>query len=202
MFDFPQYGLSTNLYKSTGAFAHFAPKLYENYVKALEKVFEHHPDFMHIFMNSVFPAATFNCGNTISHEQVDNLNCSGGWCAISTFGNYNHKLGSHLILFMLKLVIRFPPRSTILIPSAAVIHGNTPIQPGERCQSFVQFAPGALFRWVDCGFQLLRSLKETAKGRRQWKQFIGPKDAKWAEALGQFSKLSELEADRAAVFCN
>ena len=58
-----------------------------------------------------------------------------------------------MILWELKLVIEFPPGSTILIPSSVVTHSNTPIQPGEMRYSFTQYTAGATIRWVDYGFQ-------------------------------------------------
>ena len=52
-----------------------------------------------------------------------------------------------------KLVVRFPPGSVALVPSAMVKHSNTPIGPNEHRYSFAQFSAGGLFRFVDNGFQ-------------------------------------------------
>jgi hypothetical protein len=58
----------------------------------------------------------------------------------------------------LKLVIEFPPGSTILIPSSILSHSNVAVEAHERHYSFTQYAAGGLFRWVDNGFRTLDSL--------------------------------------------
>lgn len=40
-------------------------------------------------------------------------------CAITTLSDYDPKAGGHLVLWDLKLVIEFPPGSTILILSVS-----------------------------------------------------------------------------------
>jgi hypothetical protein len=85
------------------------------------------PDFV-----SVFAAATFNFGpNTITLLHVDAANLAWGWCCVTALGNFNPDLGSHLILWDLRLIIRFPPGSTIMIPSALLRHSNISIQQGK-----------------------------------------------------------------------
>ncbi|KAL0567979.1 hypothetical protein V5O48_014013 [Marasmius crinis-equi] len=59
----------------------------------------------------------------------DSKNLAFGWCAITVLGNYNWTKGGHLVLWDLKMVIEFPPGSTIYIPSALVCHFNTSIAP-------------------------------------------------------------------------
>ncbi|KAJ7023915.1 hypothetical protein C8F04DRAFT_969588 [Mycena alexandri] len=53
---------------------------------------------------------------TIPHLDFGNL--AWGWCVITALGRFNPDCRGHLILEDLKLVICFPPGSTILIPSA------------------------------------------------------------------------------------
>ncbi|KAJ7697753.1 hypothetical protein B0H14DRAFT_3529203 [Mycena olivaceomarginata] len=73
-------------------------------------------------------------------------------------GDFDPDLGGHLILWDLRLVIRFPPGSTILLPSAIIRHSNTPIQAHEHRSSFVQYnrrrplSMGA--QWVQDGWGL------------------------------------------------
>ena len=111
---------------------------------------------------------------------------------ITALGNFNPKLGGHLILWDLHLVIEFPPGSTILIPSASLRHGNTAIQPGEKQYSFTQYTAGGLFRWVEQGFQStsdwyasLTSVERAAEDRHgeEW----------WTAGIGLFSKLTSLQ---------
>jgi hypothetical protein len=52
-----------------------------------------------------------------------------------------------MVLEELGVYIRFPPGSTILIPSALVVHYNLAIQPGEKRSSMTHYTAGSLFRW-------------------------------------------------------
>ncbi|EEB87712.1 hypothetical protein MPER_14848, partial [Moniliophthora perniciosa FA553] len=52
---------------------------------------------------------------------------------------FNYKLGGHLVLYELGLVIQFPPPSSIAVPSAIVGHGNTTIGEGEERYSLTQY---------------------------------------------------------------
>lgn len=98
-------------------------------------------------------------------------------CAITALGDYDPKLGGHLVLWDLKLVIEFPPGSTILIPSTSVRHSNVSIRQGETRHSFTQYAAGGLFCWVEHAFQMekvyqsgwskKRKQEELALGRRR-----------------------------------
>jgi hypothetical protein len=64
-------------------------------------------------------AMTFNFGpQTVTFDHRDSGNLAFGWCAITAFGNFDPTCGGHLVLWDMKLVIEFPPGSTILIPSA------------------------------------------------------------------------------------
>lgn len=81
------------------------------------------------FVGSIFAACTFNFGPralTVPHLDFGNL--SWGWCAITALGRFDPDFGGHLILWDLRLVIRFPPGSTILIPSALIRHSNVTIR--------------------------------------------------------------------------
>jgi hypothetical protein len=135
---------------------------------------------------------------TVSLKHTDSANYFAGGCHIYSGGPYNHKLGGHIILFSLKRVIEFPPGSSIIIPSSTVPHGNTPIQPGEQRVSLTQYCGGGLFRWVQCGF---RSLKDLGKMNPKLKAKLdGKAEHRWKDALGRFSKINELHADRMKVF--
>jgi hypothetical protein len=105
------------------------------------------------FHNLVYPTFTINFRpRTCTYAHRDKSNSAGVPCAITALGNYDPNFGGHLVLDDLKLIIRFPPGSTILIPSASFTHGNIPIQEGETRTSFTQYCPGGLLRWVDWGF--------------------------------------------------
>ncbi|KII87540.1 hypothetical protein PLICRDRAFT_69864, partial [Plicaturopsis crispa FD-325 SS-3] len=106
------------------------------------------------FPNSVFPAATFNLGpESVSIDHVDSGNIANGMCPVHSLGRFDYTKGGHLILWDLKLVIEFPPGSTILLPLSTLRHGNTTIQEGEERMSFTQYCAGGLIRWVKYGFR-------------------------------------------------
>lgn len=170
-----------------GCFATWAPNLYAYYVNHLRPLYAKHPRLKRIFRNSIFACATFNFGPTAcTFDHTDPGNLPFGWCSITSLGKFNPTLGGHLILWDLKLVIEFPPGSTILIPSAALRHSNVAIQQGETRYSFTQYTAGGLFRWVDRGFQSEKSftagltkqemgkhkLQEEKRGAERWKMGV------------------------------
>ncbi|KAJ7813581.1 hypothetical protein B0H13DRAFT_2382342 [Mycena leptocephala] len=76
-------------------------------------------------LNSVFASCTFNFGpRAITAPHLDFANLAWGWCSVTALGNFDPDFGGHLILWDLRLVIRFPPGSTLLIPSALVRHSR------------------------------------------------------------------------------
>ena len=90
------------------------------------------------------------------------------WCGITALGNFNPKLGGHIIFRQLSLIIEFPPASSILIPSVSVDHQNVPIGPEGRRYFFTQYTAGALFRWAEHGFQKQEYFESlTVKGPEQ-----------------------------------
>ncbi|KAJ7800267.1 hypothetical protein B0H14DRAFT_3092679 [Mycena olivaceomarginata] len=103
---------------------------------------------------SVFAACTFNFGpRAICAPHLDFANLSWGWCAITALGDFDPDLGGHLILWDLRLVIRFPPGSTILLPSAIIRHSN--------------YTAAGLFRWVRNGFKTDEDFELSASKEEQ-----------------------------------
>lgn len=136
--------------------------------------------------------------STVALKHADTSNSATGGCPVSSGGNYNHKLGGHLILFDLKIVVEFPPGATIIVPSSTLTHGNTAIQPGETRVSFTQYCAGGLIRWVEYGF---RTLKACAQQKPKLKAKLDARaEARWSEALDRFSKVDQLHNDRVKVF--
>ncbi|HXC06529.1 MAG TPA: hypothetical protein VNZ86_17355 [Bacteroidia bacterium] len=78
-------------------------------------------------------------------------NLANSWCSVTALGKFDSTQGGHLVLWDFGLIIEFPAGSTILIPSALLVHSNTSIQPDESRCSIVQYAAGGLFRWVENG---------------------------------------------------
>ena len=56
-------------------------------------------------------------------------------------------------------MIEFPHGSTILIPSATIMHSNIPVQEGNTRVSFMQYCAGGIFRYIDNGFHTQEALK-------------------------------------------
>lgn len=107
----------------------------------------------------MFAATTFNIGKSVSTcLHYDCQNFGPGFCVITSFGNYDYKKGGHLILWELGYIVEFPPHSTILIPSAIVKHGNTPISEGEERMSLTQYTAGGLVRWAAAAFRCRKGL--------------------------------------------
>ncbi|KAJ7048373.1 hypothetical protein C8F01DRAFT_1005127, partial [Mycena amicta] len=150
------------------------------------------------FISGVFAACTFNLIKSMTGIHVDYANLAWGWCAITALGNFDPDFGGHLILHDLRLVIRFPPGSTILIPSALLRHSNVPIRPGERRSSFTQYTAGGLFRWADNGGRTDDEFEATATA--QEKQARNQRDARrWEEGMSFFPTLDEIRERCTAV---
>ncbi|KAJ7758847.1 hypothetical protein DFH07DRAFT_741523 [Mycena maculata] len=111
---------------------------------------------------SVFTTATFNFGpSTVTLPHIDFGNLAWGWCCITALGPFDPDFGGHLVLWDLKLIIRFPPGATIFIPSAILRHSNVKIRAHEQRYSFTQFTPAGIFRWVYNGFQTDKDIEQS-----------------------------------------
>ena len=88
-------------------------------------------------------------------------------------------------------MVRFPPGSTIFIPSALLRHSNTGIQRGERRSSFVQYTAGGLFRWVDNEFMSNDDFDATASLESRLAR-AGRARERWQKGLNMFSMIDDL----------
>ncbi|KAF8157395.1 hypothetical protein BJ912DRAFT_867330, partial [Pholiota molesta] len=140
---------------ANGAFATWAPDLYDYCDSHFRDLLNHDCTLRRNWPNNVWPTFAINFGpKTICKRHRDFGNLPFGLCSITALGDFDPTQGGHLVLWDLMLVIEFPPGSTILIPSSAIEHSNTPIGRRETRCSFTQYSPGGLFRWVEQGFQL------------------------------------------------
>ncbi|EPQ51351.1 hypothetical protein GLOTRDRAFT_49148, partial [Gloeophyllum trabeum ATCC 11539] len=173
------------------AFDLYAPRLFSYYVNMLNYLCETDPRLERHFAKSAFACYAFNLGGKVrSWVHTDHLNLAFGWCSVTALGNFDPKKGGHLVLWDLKLVIEFPPGSTIFLPSALLRHSNIPVQPGEERLSFVQWTAGGLFRWVDFGFKPAGIFaKEVGK-----KAADEANKARWREGLNLLPRLSEVSS--------
>ncbi|KAI0063774.1 hypothetical protein BV25DRAFT_1801437, partial [Artomyces pyxidatus] len=171
------------------ALAAYFPKPYNDMCEALDALYEHDKDLKANFVNSAYPTITFNLGpRTVCRAHHDYSNYPGLPCAISALGSFDPDKGGELVLWGLKIRIRFPAASTALISSAGVEHGNTPVQEHETRYSTTQYFVGGLKRWVRHGFRPASSLPAALRKRLDAGQ--------WEAQLDRLSKWGELEEDR------
>ncbi|KAL7279948.1 hypothetical protein ACG7TL_006359 [Trametes sanguinea] len=171
------------------AFQLFAPRMYDYYEETMNALYQKDSTLRPNFSNNVFGAATFNLGpRTISYTHRDHLNLPWGWCSITAIGDFDPVRGGHLVLHDLRMVIEFPPGSTILIPSAILSHSNTSIAPEEHRYSFTQYSAGGLFRWVEYKFQPAKNVRALSA-----KQAEADGAARWERGLGMLSRWEDLQ---------
>ncbi|KAG6848705.1 hypothetical protein H0H93_014763 [Arthromyces matolae] len=140
----------------------------------------------------VFPCRSFNLGEqSVSYPHTDDANLAQSWCSITPLGSFDATKGGQLILWDLGLVVDFPSASTILIPSALILHANTPISPNETRFSIVQYAAAGLFRWVENGFMSEEAFLAQAT-KDQIKEHAEARQKRWGEAVKMFTNLQEL----------
>ncbi|KAF9006329.1 hypothetical protein BDZ89DRAFT_966005 [Hymenopellis radicata] len=144
-------------------FKTYQPQIHERCMQSLRKLAEVLPDVAHPFPggfpDTFWAGATTNRG-TAAHQgttwpHTDQGNLAWAWCAVTALGKFNPDKGGHLIFWDLGLVIRFPPGSTILLPSALLVHSNVALMDGEERISLVHFTAGGLFRYVDNGCKMV-----------------------------------------------
>ncbi|KAJ7027110.1 hypothetical protein C8F04DRAFT_1238263 [Mycena alexandri] len=172
----------------------FAPLLAAFYQSQMDELAGWKPSLVWNFAGSVFAACTFNFGpQVITVPHLDFGNLSWGWCAITALGWFDPDLGGHLILWDLKLVIRFPPGATILIPSAIVRHSNVPIRAHEKRFSFVQYTAGGLFQWIRNGFKTDEAFENTGTREERMER---TKEAKtrWGKGVAMYSTVDSLKS--------
>jgi hypothetical protein len=176
------------------AFRTWAPVLFAHYVEYMTRLQQWNHHLFRPFVNSVFAAVTINFGpRTVCLGHRDAANLPYGLCAITALGRFDWKKGGHLILWDLKLVIEFPPGTTVLIPSAVLRHGNTMIGEDETRFSVAQYTSGGLFRWVDHGFTLDEAYFKSLKTTQQRKDEEVLRSTRWRKGLGMYSTLAQLK---------
>jgi hypothetical protein len=176
-------------------FAAYFPKVHQFYSSKLDSLLQHSPFLQRIFEKSIFSAMTVNFGPTIiTHPHTDLGNLAWGQCVVTSCREFNTDLGGHLVFWDLGLVVRFPPGSTILLPSAILLHSNIKIQEGETWYSVTQYTAGGLLRWVYNGFcsdkSLLAGIKK--KGRaEELLRWESDRESHFQEGLEMFTKVDE-----------
>ncbi|KAI0027910.1 hypothetical protein K488DRAFT_60119 [Vararia minispora EC-137] len=175
--------------------ASYFPLAYQHLRGAMRKLQAWDPSFTALFPNSVYAAGAMNFGpETCCDAHFDVGNYPGLPCAVTAFGDFDPDRGGHLVLHDLRVYFRFPPGATALLSSAGIRHGNARILSGEKRYSFTQFCPGGLMRWVAYGCRPAKGLSMHQRARMD-------DEAKesWKQQLGRFSKVWDLDEDRAWV---
>ncbi|KAJ3767031.1 hypothetical protein FB446DRAFT_623956, partial [Lentinula raphanica] len=132
----------------------FNHKCYKECMQVKLELLQKQPELRSPFSRSPFAALTVNFGpQSWSPPHMDADNSISSWCADTALGSFNPDKGGQLVLWDLGLVIRFPPGSTILFPSALITHSTLPIQAHESRYAILQYSSGGLFRWRENGFQ-------------------------------------------------
>ncbi|KAL1740387.1 hypothetical protein HDZ31DRAFT_67989 [Schizophyllum fasciatum] len=177
---------------ASSVFATWAPEVHEYYATTLTALLQSDPSLARNFAASVWACITINFGpRTVTFPHRDYGNLPFGWCAITALGHFDPDKGGELVLWDCKMVIRFPPGSTIIIPSAILRHSNTRIGRGERRYSVTQYTAGSIFRWVEHGFQLDEAYYDSlsAKEKMDDAHYAA---GRWRRGSAMFAKLSDL----------
>jgi hypothetical protein len=170
-------------------FRTWAPKLYDYYDEKLGRLLKKDSSLRRPF-RSIFPTATYNMGpQTVCVPHMDCANLPFGYCAITALGNYDPEKGGHLVIWECKLILEFPPGSTILIPSAILTHFNLPIAEHEVRYSFTQYAAGSLFRWVDNNFKTAEKHLATLSVEEREERELADRN-RWQFGLGLLPTIS------------
>ncbi|KAJ3782302.1 hypothetical protein GGU10DRAFT_275825 [Lentinula aff. detonsa] len=171
----------------------FAHKPYMEYKKTAEELQKQHPYLCPTSLQTPFAATTFNLGpQSFSPPHTDEGNNACGWCVVTALGPFDPDKGGHLVLWNMKLIVRFPPGASILFPSALVTHSNIPIQPSEKRYSMVQYSAGALFRWRSNGFKSDKAFLSSATSAELEKR-EHMRRLRWKTGLDSFSRWVDVQ---------
>ncbi|TRM57363.1 hypothetical protein BD626DRAFT_515426, partial [Schizophyllum amplum] len=176
----------------SSVFGTYAPQVHEFTGSILLQLLASDPSLVRNFPRSVWACLTINFGpRTVCYPHRDFANLAFGWCAITALGDFDPDKGGELVLWDCKMIIRFPPGSTILIPSAILKHSNTRVGRFERRYSVTQYTAAAIFRWVAHGFQLDEAYFASLSAEEAKKDEETAAE-RWARGRAMFSKLSDL----------
>lgn len=115
------------------------PELASNNKDAVNKLACFEPSLLQPFPGTAFNSTTFRFGPSEGFDRQPAVWPTTSMIAVTSVGNYNSKLGGHLVLKEWKVVIEIRPCSTALIP-AMITRGVVPIASQERQVSLIQHA--------------------------------------------------------------
>ena len=164
----------------------------------LRALFAEDSHLRRIYEGTVWPMLTFNYGpefGTVAQMKINPAADGADWIMVG--GNYDPKLGGHIIIWALGLIIELPPGSSIILASV-LEHASIGVRRSEKYFTVTQYAPGGLFRWVRNGFVTWDTLKERDPDRAD--RYHKAHRTRGPNAVALFSKYSELAADRLDAF--
>ncbi|KAJ3520669.1 hypothetical protein NMY22_g12652 [Coprinellus aureogranulatus] len=167
------------------------PKLYAHYHSHTIPIRKRLTHLVPNWDKSIFSAAACNLGEQVAtclHRDCRNL--PFGFCVVHALGAFEHTQGCHIILKEPKLVVQFPSGTHILLPSAVITHGNTPVKQGETRASFTQYTAGAMFRYADCGYTTLKRVKKGNKAL--YRKILADNETRWQRGLELWPTVDEL----------
>ncbi|THV07307.1 hypothetical protein K435DRAFT_643672, partial [Dendrothele bispora CBS 962.96] len=174
----------------SSAYATFSPKNYKYYKDGMDNLAQKLPGLSPNFPRSVFASISVNFGpRTCTQVHTDSKNTAHGMCAVTALGDFNPKVGGHIVLWDLKIVLEFPPGCTVLLPSALIRHSNIPIQQNETRYSITQYTAGGIWRWLDAGGRT-----EAEMSTEELAEFKAYKVNRRERTLSMFSTLEEVKA--------
>ena len=152
---------------------------------------EENPDLEVNFKDCCFAASSINFERAATFPHHDFMNLLFGQSGVFCCGDFDYTKGGHIVLWDLKLVIRSPPGSTVLLPSALLRHSNLPIRPGEKRYSLIQYSSGHLFRYVYNGYRTNETFEATATKAEKEKR-LRDEEERWEETLKSFGTVDDL----------
>ncbi|KAF6754966.1 hypothetical protein DFP72DRAFT_812302, partial [Ephemerocybe angulata] len=173
------------------AFKLWSPRVYESVGEELRKLYQHDKTLVKNWNSNVYPCLAVNFGPRVCCKaHRDPSNAPHTLCAIQALGRFNAELGGHLYIRELGVYVQFPSGSTILIASALLTHGNTPVTKDEVRLSITQFCPGGLLRFVSNGFHTEDWLRR--RNKPLWREKVKEKETRWENELALICTLDEL----------
>ncbi|KAJ7689749.1 hypothetical protein B0H16DRAFT_1752807 [Mycena metata] len=132
----------------------FCPTAFDELADEKETFLKKIPDAVYPTDSSVYSAITFELGGC--HRRtlavgVPYRFLPGAWSILQSLGNYNGRHGGHVILWELGYVVRFPPGSTILIPTGVIHYSFVRVRENETRYSVLQYAGSGIPRWFRNG---------------------------------------------------
>ncbi|KIK66717.1 hypothetical protein GYMLUDRAFT_238953 [Collybiopsis luxurians FD-317 M1] len=133
----------------------------------------HNPHLKQNFPDVCFAACHLNLDFAVSELHNDLLNVFFTMCVVWCCGPFNHKMGGHLILWELGIVIKFPSGCGFIFPSAAISHTNIPIGSDECRHSIAFFTAAGNLHFYHNGFMTDKEFKARAseKQRQAWDMY-------------------------------